>query len=130
MPVKAECVAIREPLDGVKPAARGERPCQFQKRQLTLAANCEIDVPGVQGGVGIECREISTPNHRHLRVLATEVAADRNGRGHLRSRHDGYGQQPGRPLAHDPVERRADIGIGIAVHNLVLFRALQDGSQR
>ena len=94
--------------------SRAPRRCldQFEERVLALAAHHEIDVLGVQRGVGVERREVAAPNDGHLRILLAKRAAQRHRRHHLRSRHHRDAPASRRRAArHDGVDGRpADRG--------------------
>ena len=102
---------------------------QLEKRVLSLGARHEIDVGRLERGVGIERREVATPDDRDRRVARAEDAAQRQRRRHLGAGHHRYRQQLGRALHHVTLDLFPGLGLDVAVDDRVRLLILEHRGQ-
>src|SRR5450755_2715176 len=86
--VQAELILIGETWHGTELSTVAERVNEIEQGFFTLAADYEIDIPGVKRGVGVERREVPAPDDGNSRIFFAKIAAQRNSRLHLRTWHD------------------------------------------
>ncbi len=127
--VQAELVLERQAADARKIARAAQLVEQFEQRVFALAFDHEIDVLGVERSLGVERCEVAAPHDGHARVLLAERAAHGNRLEQLRTRHHGDAEQFHAVAPHQRVDGRPRIGVGIAVHDFVLFAALEHRAQ-
>ena len=65
---ETEDVFIGEAKDGVEGTLTADRFEEFEHGVFALAANDVVDVFGIEGGIGVDGREVTSPNDLHVRV--------------------------------------------------------------
>jgi hypothetical protein len=82
---EAEYVFIGETEDGLEGTLPADRVDEFEDGVFTLAANDVVDVFGVEGGVGIDGREVAPPDDLDVGLEATDLAGGLHRCDHLRA---------------------------------------------
>ena len=127
--VKAKDVFVGEAENTFASTIAANRVEQFEKRFLPLAADDVVYIAGIQRGIGVNRRKISTPDDWQLRVLLFNFLASRDRCGHLRPGHHGHSQEFDIVLPNQVENRFRGIVVHVAIHNLIFFAAFQNGCE-
>jgi len=127
--VEAEDIFVGKAEDFVEGAIATEGVDQFEKCVFALAADDVVDVARVESGVGIGGGEIAAPDDGQFRVALTDFAACSDGRSHLRTGHDRNAEEFDVIVSDDFQDCCRGIFVHIAVDDLVVFTALENGSE-
>src|SRR5271170_7579449 len=89
MDVQAKIVFEREPANAGKLSGTAQSSEQLDDGVFARTAHREINVSGVQRGVSVERRKISTPHNGNAGMFAFELLRQSDGGNHLRAGHNG-----------------------------------------
>src|ERR1700712_5403608 len=127
--MEAELIFIREPANGFQRAPSAQGCQELQQSIFALSTHGEVNVLCVDGGFGIDRREVSSPGDLDVGAETPNLAADFHAGHHLRSRHNRHAEQL-YPVLVDQLQQSGEgVIVYISINDGIIFYPLKDGCQ-